>query len=201
MLFGAGYGLAFGPVFGLASGMAHGITLAAEYSRESRHGSKPGFWYDTAMSAIRGAGFGLGFAYLYGGAFGATFGAMSTVAQAIAYRAGMRPTMDYLPAARLRLTKLQFLGVVIRTVGYTAGAYISALIAQQRAGAIGVAVTIGLVIGVVTAISSACMPVIEWGADHVPAKRMGVFGIGLILIGFALQSVQYWVALLEVGVR
>ena len=23
-------------------------------------------------------------------------------------------------------------------------------------------------------------------------KRMGVFGLGLILIGFALQSVQYW---------
>jgi hypothetical protein len=29
---------------------------------------------------------------------------------------------------------------------------------------------------------------------------MGIFGIGLILIGFALQSVQYWVALLDVGV-
>jgi hypothetical protein len=32
----------------------------------------------------------------------------------------------------------------------------------------------------------------------VPEKRMGVFGVGLILLGFALQSVQYWVALLDV---
>ena len=30
---------------------------------------------------------------------------------------------------------------------------------------------------------------------------MGVFGIGLILTGFTLQSVQYWLALLDVGVR
>ena len=27
---------------------------------------------------------------------------------------------------------------------------------------------------------------------------MGVFGIGLILCGFALQSMQYWLALLDV---
>jgi hypothetical protein len=29
---------------------------------------------------------------------------------------------------------------------------------------------------------------------------MGVFGVGLILTGFALQSVQYWVALLDVSI-
>lgn len=56
-LFGAGYGLALGPVFGLASRLAHGVTLACEFSRASRRGPKPGFWYDTAMSAIRGCGF------------------------------------------------------------------------------------------------------------------------------------------------
>jgi hypothetical protein len=35
----------------------------------------------------------------------------------------------------------------------------------------------------------------------MPARRMGVLGVGLILIGFALQSVQYWLALLNVNVR
>src|ERR1700746_3856745 len=53
-LLGAGYGLAFGPLFGLVCGAAHGITLAWEYSRASRGGPKPGIWYDTAMSTIRG---------------------------------------------------------------------------------------------------------------------------------------------------
>jgi len=30
---------------------------------------------------------------------------------------------------------------------------------------------------------------------------MGVFGLGLILMGFGLQSAQYWVVLLDVGIR
>jgi hypothetical protein len=200
-LSGAGYGIALGPVFGLASGVAHGITLAWEFSRASRRGPKPGFWYDTAMSAIRGGGFALGAAYLYGGIFGATFGALSTVGQVFGYRAGIRPTLDYQPATRPRLTKHQFLAAVNRTIGYTVAGYISALTAQQRANALSVGVKAGLVIGVVTAVAGACTPFVEWFADHVPEKRMGVFGVGLIISGFALQSVQYWLALLDVSIR
>src|SRR2546421_10526088 len=103
-LFGTGYGLALGPVFGVASGVAHGITLAWEYSRASRHEPPRGFWLDTAMSAIRGCGFGLGASYLFGATFGITFGALSTAGQTIAYRMGIRPTIDYKPASRPRLT-------------------------------------------------------------------------------------------------
>ena len=34
-----------------------------------------------------------------------------------------------------------------------------------------------------------------------PQSRMGVFGVGLILIGFTLQSVQYWTTLLDTTVH
>jgi hypothetical protein len=88
ILFGGGYGLALGPVFGLASGVAHGVTLAWEYSRASQGRMKSGFWFEAAMSAIRGAGFALGAAYVYGSVFGATFAALSTLGQILAYRAG-----------------------------------------------------------------------------------------------------------------
>ena len=191
-LFGIGYGLALGPVFGLASGLAHGLTLAWEFSRASRHRPKPGFFYDLAMSAIRGVGFALGAAHLYGGAFGAAFGALSTVGQVVGYQAGMRPTIDYQPVARFRLTKHQFLGAVNRTVGYAFAGSISALAAHQRTSALSVGLKAGLVIGVVTAAATACTSAVEWGADHVPEKGMGVFGLVLILVGFVLQSVQYW---------
>jgi hypothetical protein len=41
---------------------------------------------------------------------------------------------------------------------------------------------------------------IEHYADNLPERRLGAFGIVLILCGFALQSFQYWVALLDVRV-
>ena len=201
VLFGTGYGLGLGPVFGLASGVAHGITLGWEYSRASKGGPKPGFWYDTAMSAIRGCGFALGAFYSFGIPFGITLGALSTVGQAIAYRFGVSPTTDYKPATRPRLTKFQLLTAVNRTVGYAFTGYISSLVAGQPEHAMAVGLRVGLLMGVVTTIGGSCTPFIEWFADHVPAKRMGVFGIGLILCGFALQSVQYWVALLDVSIR
>ncbi len=200
VLFGVGYGLALGPVFGLVSGAAHGITLAWEYSRASRHESRPGFWYDVVMSAIRGCGFALGAAFLFGATFGITFGALSTVGQIIAYRAGIRPTLDYAPGTRPRLTWHQFLAAVNRTVGYAAAGYVSALIGNQRAKALTFGLEVGLAIGVVTAVSTACTPFIEWTADHLPAKRMGVVGVACILIGFSLQSLQYWMTLFEVKV-
>ncbi len=195
-LVGVGYGLALGPVFGLTSGVAHGITLAWEYSRASRAMPKPGFWYDAAMSAIRGCGFALGAAFLFGATFGITFGVLSTVGQVIAYRLGIRPTMDYAPGTRPRLTRHQFLAAVNRTVGYGLAGYISALIGHERAKALTFGLEAGLVIGAVTVILTACTPFIEWTADHMPAKRMGVVGVVFILVGFGLQSVQYWLALL-----
>ena len=200
-LFGVGYGLVLGPVFGLVTGAAHGLTLGWEFSRASKRRPKPGFWYDTAMSAIRGASFALGAAYLFGAAFGITFGALSTVGQVFAYRVGIRPTIDYQPAARPRLTRNQILGALNRMVGYAVAGFLSALAAGLRAEALSVGVKVGLTVGLVTVIVGACTSFIEWGADHVPEKRMGVFGIGLILVGFTLQSVQYWIALLDVSVR
>jgi hypothetical protein len=200
-LFGTGYGLALGPVFGVASGVAHGVSLAWEYSRASRRQPQPGFWLDTAMSAIRGCGFGLGASWQFGAPFGITFGVLSTVGQVAAYRMGIRPTTDYRPASRPRLTRFQLLAAANRTVGYMAAGYISSLIAQEREHAIAVGLKAGLAIGVVTAVIGSCTPFVEWQADHVPERWMGVFGIGLILVGFTLQSVQYWVALLDVTVR
>jgi hypothetical protein len=90
---------------------------------------------------------------------------------------------------------------VNRTAGYAVNGYVSSLVAQQREHAIAIGLKAGLALGVVTVIAGSFIPFVEWTADRVPAKRMGVFGVGLILIGFALQSIQYWVELLDVGVR
>src|ERR1700759_653845 len=100
VLFGSGYGLGLGMIFGLAAGATAGITLGWEFSRAAKDKPNPGFWYDLAMSAIRASGYGLGFSYFFGPGFGIVFGILSTACQVLAYRIGMRPTIDYEPVAR-----------------------------------------------------------------------------------------------------
>lgn len=201
MIFGLGYGIVLGPAFGIASGAAHGITLGWEYSRAARHKPQPGWWNDIAASAIRGLGYGLGAAYSFGAIFAMVFAVLSTVGQVFAYRLGIRPTMDYLPATRPRLTKRQLWAAVNRMAGYAIAGYASAAVAHQTARAVALGLKVGLTVGAVTAIASACVPFIEWGTDHMPQKRMGVTGVILILIGFVLQSVQYWEALMDLNHR
>ena len=62
------------------------------------------------------------------------------------------------------------------------------------------AIRVGVVTGLVTAVGGAINPFIEYYADNLPERRLGVFGIWLVLCGFALQSFQYWVAILDVPV-
>jgi hypothetical protein len=201
-IFGICYGLALGPVFGAACGVAHGITLAWEFSRAARGAPDPGFWYDLSASAIRGCGHGIGAAWYFGPEFGILFGLASTVGQIAAYRVGMRPTLAYSSAPHLRLTRVQLLGALNRTAGYgIAAGWLCAHVAHRPDVALSFGVRMGLTIGLTSSFSGAFTPVIEWAADHVPEKRMGVYGVGLILIGFSLQSVQYWVSLLDIRVR
>jgi hypothetical protein len=183
------------------AGLAHGITLAWEFSRVARKAPQPGIATDAAMSAIRGLGFGLGAAYIFGGKFGVFFGVLSAVGQSLAYRVGIRPGIDYRSGMRPQVSGKQLLAALNRTVGYTATGYLSSLAAQGSQHAAAVGLRMGLSVGLVTALGGAVSPLIEWTADNVPERRMGAYGIGLILVGFALQSVQYWLAALDVTVR
>src|SRR5258708_14204517 len=97
LIFGLGFGIGFGPLAGLAIGVTHGVTLGWELSRVARQRPKPGFWFDLAISAIRGFGYGLGTSFLFGPMFGVRFGALSTGGQGIVYRVGVRPWVDYAP--------------------------------------------------------------------------------------------------------
>jgi len=96
---------------------------------------------------------------------------------------------------------MQIGAAVIRTLGYLAAGYVSAIAARHRMHALMLGVETGLSIGIVTAAANALMPFIEWAADTIPDRRLGVLGVVLILIGFTLQSVQYWLTLLDIPVN
>jgi hypothetical protein len=200
-IFAIGYGIPLGPVFAMTIGLTHGITLAWEFSAASKGQRCPGFWHDTAASAIRGVGYAVGGGWYFGPMFGLLYGAISTVSQVVAYQVGIRPTMNYAPAPHLRMSRLQALSTFNRTFGYGVAAWACALFVHRHDQAVSFGIRLGLTVGIVTFLLIAVTPVIEWAADRIPQRRMGVFGVLLMLAGFTFQSLQYWLALLDVPLR
>jgi hypothetical protein len=200
IVFGIGYGLGLGLIFGLAAGAATGITLAIELQRAARSGDHYSLPWEALFSGIRAFGFGAGLYWTVGIRFAIAFGILITCGQIFAYSRGMRPGFDYDASRRPRLTRWQLWGTIVRTIGYITSALLCSALVQHVANPWSFAARIGLVTGLVTAVGTMVYPFIEYYADNLPERRMGVFGIGLILCGFALQSFQYWLALFDVRV-
>jgi hypothetical protein len=198
VVFGIGYGLGLGPFFGLAAGIGTGITLSIEFSRASRGLDHYSLFWEGLFSAIRGLAFAAGLYKILGFKFAIAFAIFITAGQIVAYSRGMRPAMDYSASRRPRFTRRQFWGTVVRTIGYMVTALICSAFIHHVDHAWLFAIRVGLVTGIVTGVGATINPYIEYYADNLPERRLGVFGIGLMLCGFALQSLQYWLALFDV---
>jgi len=200
IVFGVGYGLGLGWFFGLASGVTSGVTIAIELNRAARGLDHYSLWWEGWFSAIRGIAFGACLWRNLGLEFAAAFAVLLTLGQIFAYSRGIRPAMDYAATGRPRITRRHAWAILVRTVGYTATALLCSALVQHVDHAWAFAIRVGLVIGIVTGMGGAVVPLIEHFADNLPERRLGAFGIVLILCGFALQSFQYWVVVLNVRV-
>jgi len=152
------------------------------------------------FSAIRGIAFGAGLYRIVGLQFAIAFATLITIGQIFTYARGIRPGMDYTVRRGPHLSRRQFWGTVVRTVGFIATALICSAFVHHVDHPISFALRVGLVTGIVTGVGQTVIPYIEYFADNLPERALGVFGIGLILCGFALQSLQYWLSLLDVRV-
>jgi hypothetical protein len=204
LVFGTGYGLGLGLFFGVASGLATGVTVAIELNRAARGLNHYSLAWEGLFSAIRGFGFAAGLYRILGLEFAAAFGLLITAGQTVGYSRGMRPALDYVAARRSRFTRRQLWGTVRRTAGYTATALICTALVHPGYDVWhtwhtwSFAIRVGLVTGLVTGIGISVNPYIEYYADNLPERRLGAFGIVLILCGFVLQSLQYWLTLFDV---
>lgn len=201
ILFGIGFGLRFGLAFGLAVGITQGISLGFEIGRAGSPKGRYALAAEASFSVLRGLGFALGAATIYGWEFGALFGLFGTVGQIFMYTRGVYPGMSLQPRPYPRITLRQLLGVLIRTLGYGVAGYLSAAIAHHQMHALMFGSDVGIATGLITAVVIFLAPWIEWRYENLSDRRLGVFGIVLILAGFSLQSVQYWIELLDVTVR
>ena len=200
IVFGVGYGLGLGLFFGLVAGLATGVTLAIELNRAARGLAHYSLAWEGLFSAMRATAFGVCLSRSLGWAFAGSLALLLTAGQTFAYFRGMRPALDYSATGRPRLTRRHLRGILLRTVGYTISALLCGTLVQHVDHVWWLAIRIGLVTGIVTGFGIATVPLIEYYADNLPERRLGAFGIVLIFCGFALQSFQYWLALLDVRV-
>lgn len=200
ILFGLGYGFGLGLIFGVAAGLANGVTIAIELSRTSRRQDHFPLWWEAFFSAIRALAFGAALYPQVGFRFAILYAALLTGGQVIAYSRGVRPSIQYSVARRPRITRTHAIATLVRTAGYTAAALFCSAVVRHIDHPWLFAMRLGLVTGIVTGLGMMFTPFIEHYAENMPARRMGVFGVMLMFCGFALQSMQYWLAIFDVGI-
>jgi hypothetical protein len=200
ILFGLGYGFGLGVLFGVASGLASGSTIAIELNRMSRRQDHYPLWCEAAFSAIRASAFGAALYPQVGLQFAVIYALLLTGGQVTAYARGVRPSLLYSVSGHPLLTRVFVEATLIRTAGYIAAAMLCSVFVRHLAHPWLFASRLGIVTGLVTGVGMAFSPHIEYYADHIPQRLMGVVGIGLMFCGFALQSAQYWIAIFDVHV-
>ena len=95
------------------------------------------------------------------------------------------------------MTRRRLLAACARGAAVGVAATVAGSVTEQGIRGVWFGLEIGCVVAAVGAIVASISPYIEWWADALPAQRLGVFGLALLLAGFALQSLQYWAALLN----
>jgi hypothetical protein len=200
ILFGLGYGLGLGLLFGVASGLAIGVTFAIELNRASKRQDHYSLPWEAFFSSIRAAAFSAALYPQVGVRFATLYGVLLIAGQVIAYSRGVRPSLNYSATRRPRFSRVGLEATVIRTAGYIAAALLCSAVVRRVEHPWLFAQRLGLVTGLVTGLGMAFSPYVEYYADNLPERRLGVFGIGLMFCGFALQSLQYWLAVFDVHV-
>jgi hypothetical protein len=200
ILFGLGYGLGLGLVFGVASGIATGVTFAIELNRKSTSQDHYSLPWEILFSAIRACAFSAALYTEVGLRFAALYAILLTSGQVVAYTRGIRPALNYAAGRQTRFSRVGLQATAVRTVGYFVAALLCSAVARHVEHPWLFALRLGLVTGLVTGAGMAYSPYVEYYADNLPARRMGVFGVGLMLCGFAMQSLQYWLVVFDVRV-
>jgi hypothetical protein len=191
-IYTAGLPLAFGPL----AGAGLGVLLGIEYG--VRRGETAGFIF----AVLRGAAFGLAGTLLYRARFGEVLGGSTAIGLLAAYRARFSVARDYpnapQPFVRLDVIKAQAVRASVAATAAIVASVAAGL--DEPAGGL-FALRLGLVSWIAGTTVGHAAPFVERFADQVSPRRLGAIGAVLILGGLLLQSLQYWVVVLNMQLR
>ena len=194
------YFLVYWQLFDWRFGMVAGLGLASILSAETAHAqrgpqhAKEKRWM-VVFGLARGLVLGLGTGIDLGVLFGAVFGLLCGGGLATTYLAGFSVPSELETLARPHLSRRKGLAALLR--GTTAGlaGSIASFLTRPPSEALALGLRVGISVGAVSALAGLFSPLIEWRAERLPARSLGLIGLALIVAGMALQSVQYWRAL------
>jgi hypothetical protein len=203
LVFGLGYGLPLGVRFGLVAGSGFGRALGLEFWRASvsPEGRRAVPFATIPFALFRGLVQGVAAGWTFGIRFGATFGFFAACALIAAYAFRFSPSEEYQPDSRPRFSRQKLLATCVRGLLIGVAGVLAGAVTQERMIGPVFGLEIGLVVAVVGGIVGTVSPFVEWWADNLPERRLGAFGALLVLLGFGLQSLQYWAVLLNIPVR
>jgi len=192
-ILGLGYGAALGLWFGLAGAMVLAPTIEYQLLRRAQ-GIEPSKLEWTLMALLRGLAFGTAGSLSVGHDFGIAFGILSALAMNIAYEFGFDSNV-YRPYQKPQIDRSLLVSGIIRgaMIGL-AGVFSGAI--TRRPEALLHGVQIGMVVGALNSAVTILGPPVEWWADNLPNRALGGYGAVLLLVGSALQTVQYIVPLI-----
>ncbi|MGA2409053.1 MAG: hypothetical protein ABSG46_01510 [Candidatus Binataceae bacterium] len=191
-IFGLGFGLTLGMWFGLAGAIGMGPTFEMQLARRAR-GIPPTRREWLIGATLRGLAFGTAGWLTVRPDFGIAFGVLSALVMHVSYELGYG-TVDYHTYQRPHIERRTVTAALVRGVGIgLAGAISGAVTGRPESFLYGL--QIGLVTGTLNTSVAILSPSVEWWADNLPDRALGGYGAVLMLIGSAMQTLQY-VALL-----
>jgi hypothetical protein len=193
-IFGLGYGATLGLWFGLAGAFISGPSIEIQIFRRA-HGIEPSRKEWALIALVRGLSFGIAGWLTVGHHFGIAFGILSAFTMNIAYEFGFGSNI-YRVYQKPQLHRGRLVAGIIRgaLIGL-AGAVSGTLTGRPEALLYGV--QIGVVVGILNTTITIMSPLVEWWADNLPDRALGGYGAALVLIGSALQTVQYVIPLIS----
>jgi hypothetical protein len=101
--------------------------------------------------------------------------------------------------AKLRLSSRRLVASLLRAIAVSVAGILASLLTESGSHWLYVELRLGLAAGVVSALVSLLSPALEWRIDNLPERRLGMLGLGLILVGMILQPIQYWTVVFNIA--
>lgn len=201
VMFYIGYGALLGWRYAIIASIGMGALLALEF-RKPLETEKLGKFekhlriFFFGMS--RGLVLGVASTAVASMTFAIIFGLFSGIGLAATYVIGFAPVSDYMTEHRPRLSRHKILASLWRVIAVSVAGVIAGYFSAS--GQLEMELKLGCAAGVVSALVSLFSAPLEWWVENLPDRRLGLFGIMLIFIGMVLQSVQYWVVVLDISI-